>query len=100
MFTKMAASKLKFKCIYTENIYVKIESFIYKIMFNQNLIKIKQLENENTISNNPIQKIVNFESMQIESEEFINGNLNTGGNSNMSYNSLLQGPTKGKQFRY
>ena len=98
MFTKMAASKLKFKCIYTENIYVKIESFIYKIMFNQNLIKIKQLENENTISNNPIPKIVNFESMQIESDEFINGNFNNGANSSMSNNSLPQGPTKGKKL--
>ena len=39
--------------------------------------------------------------MQIKTDEFINGkNLNTGTNSNMSDNSLLQGPTKGKQFRY
>ena len=36
--------------------------------------------------------------MQIESDKFINENLNTGGNSSMSDNSLPQGPTKGKKL--
>jgi len=52
-------------------------------------------KNGNTIFNQPISKIVDFEPMQIESDEFINENLNTGGNSSMSDNSLPQGPTKG-----
>ena len=92
MLTKMTASYLKTLVLKQKVLLIKL--FLFK--FN----KINQLVAENTIFNNPIPKIVVFESMQTKSDDFINGkNLNTD-NSNMSDNSLPQDPTKGKQFRY